>query len=110
MNRDLRGIGEFIRDKVSPPRSKANSISGVIKKKIEDSFSSQKKNEVDDSDFKVRNGFTDVGANKRTDPKLAYGGGKAPLPKDADNRVHSLERENLKLKSKESLLELEIRK
>ncbi len=104
MNRDLKGIGEYIRDRVSPQRSKTNSISGAIKKKLEDSLS-----KLDDSDHKNRIGFTDVGTNKRTDPKLAYGG-KAPLPKDADNRVHSLERENLKLKSKESLLELEIRK
>jgi len=48
---------------------------------------------------------------KRSDPKLAYG--RAPKlsgPGDIKDRVHSLERENLKLKAKENLLELEIRK
>jgi hypothetical protein len=42
---------------------------------------------------------------------LAYG--RAPKlsgPGDIKDRVHSLERENLKLKAKENLLELEIRK
>ncbi len=62
---------------------------------------------MEDVESRSKTGFGD--GNRRTDPKLAYGG-KAALPKDADNRVHSLERENLKLKSKESLLELEIRK
>jgi hypothetical protein len=105
MNRDLKGIAEYIRDRVSPPGRKA--LSGAINKRLEGS--ANRRIEIEDVEYKSKTGFPDSGTNKRTEPKLAYGG-KAPLPKDADNRVHSLERENLKLKSKESLLELEIRK
>lgn len=106
MNRDLKGIADYIRDRVSPPGRKA--LSGAINKRLEDS-AKRRIIEVEDTEYKSKTGFPDSSTNKRTEPKLAYGG-KAPLPKDADNRVHSLERENLKLKSKESLLELEIRK
>ena len=51
-----------------------------------------------------------AGEKKRTDPKLAYGRIPKPGPCDVNDRAHSLERENLKLKAKENLLELEIRK
>jgi hypothetical protein len=105
MNRDLKGIGDYIRDRVSPAGSKG--FKGAMNKRLEDS--ANRRIEIEDTEYKSKTGFPDSGANKRTEPKLAYGG-KAPLPKDSENRVHSLERENLKLKSKESLLEMEIRK
>lgn len=48
---------------------------------------------------------------RRAEPKLAYGGGRQKVNGgDVEDRVHSLERENLKLKAKENLLENEIRK
>ncbi len=109
MNRDLKGIADYIRNQVSPPARRG--ISAGINKRLEDSTKGgDRRIEIEDVDARSKTGFPESTTNKRTDPKLAYGGTKAPLPKDADNRVHSLERENLKLKSKESLLELEIRK
>ncbi len=55
--------------------------------------------------------ISDSSDKKRHEPKLAYGRPARPLGGDHINdRVHSLERENLKLKSKENLLALEIRK
>ena len=68
--------------------------------------------ENDDGNVKPpRPSVTIEDTGKRAEPKLAYGG-KAPLRPsgDVNDRVHSLERENLKLKTKENLLELEIRK
>jgi len=51
------------------------------------------------------------GGARRPEPKLAYGRpAKAGTSTDINDRVHSLERENLKIKAKENLLELEIRK
>jgi hypothetical protein len=54
------------------------------------------------------NDLSDAADKKRNEPKLAYG--RAPKIGDVNDRVHSLERENLKLKAKENLLELEIKK
>ena len=106
MNRDsmnLGGIDNFIRDRVSPPaRENRNGINNDLKREVGDFGSKQ----------------TPTG---RTQPRLAYGGAAtgggntAGRPGSAvkahkDDRIHSLERDNLKLKSKSSLLELEIKK
>jgi hypothetical protein len=45
----------------------------------------------------------------RSDPKLAYSKSK-PMGSEVNDKVHSLERENIQLKTKENLLELEIKK
>ena len=89
MNRDLKGVSVYVRDEV--PAMKEERKKGHI------SF---------------QDGIETSENKQRSEPKLAYGAntGKAARPKDADDRVHSLERENLKLKAKENLLELEIKK
>jgi len=92
MNRDLSGISTYISDEVSGAAAEGRKRRHITFQEAETSKEGHH--------------------SKRTEPKLAYGAntGKASRPKDADDRVHSLERENLKLKAKENLLELEIKK
>ena len=105
MNRDLSGISTFIRDQL--PTAAEERKKPHITFQGEDTSGGGGGGGT--SHF---GGGGGEGGGKRADPKLAYGtnSGKTIRPKDADDRVHSLERENLKLKTKENLLELEIKK